>query len=80
MQASEAAASGDAALVRELQDLLSDPYGLQEEEEEVGVGGAAEGEGGGEGARLAQRRARWFAKTPTWARNMPGCDFYSCSS
>ena len=66
VQASEAAASGDFALIHELQELFTDPYGLQEEEEE----------GGG----LAARRARWFTKTPTWARHMPGCDFYSCSS
>jgi len=67
VQASEAAASGDFTLIHELQDLFTDPYGLQEYEK------ADDGD-------LTARRARWFTKTPTWARHMPGCEFYSCSS
>ena len=67
VQASEAAASGDFALIHELQELFTDPYGLQEDETA----------GGGD---VTARRARCFTKTPSWARHMPGCDFYSCSS
>ena len=58
----ENAEKGDFSLVRELQDLFSDPYAQNETEEQ------------------AKARLKWYMKTPTWARNMPGVTFMSCSS
>ena len=65
--ASEQAAQGDPSLVHELQELFLDPYGREE----------SEGEGG---RAKEERRKQWFQKTPVWARQMPGCEFFSCSS
>ena len=70
--ASERAAQGDHSLVHELQELFLDPYGQQEDREREG------GEGGG--CEVSRRRSQWYQKTPIWARQMPGCEFFSCSS
>lgn len=28
----------------------------------------------------SEQSEKWYRKTPTWAREMPGCTFMSCSS
>lgn len=62
----ESAEKGDFSVVSEILDLLTDPYALRD------VSGDAD---------AARARAeRWYRKTPSWATNMPGCTFMSCSS